>query len=137
MKLNTFITVSTVLCGALLLGVSGCAKRESADQTQHDVDKAQAEGAKDVAAAQKTADDKMADARNDLGKAQRAAEHESADIHRNLTVAEAEAAHKVSLERCESQSGDARASCKKIADAEFTADKARAEVTKATHDPTP
>ncbi len=135
---NTMIIASTLtLMVSLLLGTSGCAKKESAAENRNSVDRAQAQGDKDVATAQKTADDKMTDVRSDLGKAQDAAQHETAAVHRNLSVAEAEAAHKVSLERCESQSGDARAACKKIADTEFAADKAGADLTKAKHDPTP
>jgi hypothetical protein len=47
-----------------------------------------------------------------------------------VTVAESEATHKVATDRCESQSGDARAQCKDQADVELKAAKDRAEATK-------
>jgi len=137
MNRTTGAALTIVLAATLLLGATGCAKRDSSAELQSNMDKVQADGARDVAAAQKTADDKMADVRGDLDKAQRAADHQAADVHRNLSVAEADAAHKVSLEQCDAQSGDARSSCKKIADAEFASNKAHAELTKAVHDPTP
>lgn len=126
------IAASAVL--SMLLAVGGCAK-ETPAETQADVATAQAEGAKSVAEAKTDASDTMADVREDVTKTQTEAAHDAAGAALKVTEAQAEAAHKVSIERCESMSGDARALCKKQADTELEAALARARADKALQDP--
>lgn len=133
--MNRLMGSSMVLLGVLL--AAGCGKAPTTAQNQVDIAKAQREGAKDVAAAQQQADERMATANQDVSTAEREAAKTSAGETRNMTVAEAKAANEVALERCEAQTGDARADCRHVADTELDARKARAEATEAIRTPAP
>ena len=119
---------------AVLFAVAGCAK-ETPAETQADVATAQAEGDKAVAEAKADASTTMENAREDVTKTEAEAAHDAAGAALKVTEAEAEATHKVSIERCESMAGDAKANCKKQADTELEAALARAKADKALQDP--
>ncbi len=127
MKLITNTTAIAAV--ALLLALTGCAK-ETSSETSADVAEAQADGAEDVSSARIEAADEMADSRDEVTAVERDAANQAADSAMAVTVAESDAAHKVATERCESQSGDARAQCKDLADVELKAAKERAEATR-------
>lgn len=132
--MNMIKNLTAVAAIALLLASAGCA-RESAAKTEADVTKAEAAGAQDVAAVRNDATDTMADARMELTNKQDEVARKAADTNRTMVIAEAEAAHKVAIERCESQTGDARTDCKKHADVELADAKAAADAAIATEFP--
>lgn len=85
----------------LLLAATGCAE-ETTSKTEADVTQAETTGAEAVA-----------------------------DANHSLAIAEAQAAHKVAIEQCEAQSGEARATCKGLADVTLDNATARANAVKA------
>jgi hypothetical protein len=128
--MNMLRKSATCAAIALLLAATGCA-RETAAKTEADVTKAEAAGAQDVAAVRNDATDTMADAQMKVATTQEEMARKAADTNQTLAIAEAQAAHKVSIERCEAQTGDARTACKKLADVELTDATARADAVKA------
>jgi hypothetical protein len=127
--MNLITNTTAIAAVALLLAITGCARETSSD-TRADVAEAQADGAEDVSSARTEAADEMADASKEVTAMERDAANQAAESAMAVTVAESEAAHKVATERCESQSGDARAQCKDLADVELKAAKDRAEATR-------
>jgi hypothetical protein len=130
-KMKILLTSMITATCVLLVAVAGCARQQTPRETQADVAKAQAQGAKDVAKAQNEAGEKMADASDDVNKAQRKAAVEDAAATGDVTLAEAKATHYVSIERCEGLMDDTRAACKSTADARLAEAKARAATIKA------
>src|SRR5487761_2019477 len=128
--MNSLTIPAAVVTVAMLLGVAGCNKPESAAQTRTDVTNAQSAGDKSVAIAQGDASDKMAKADEGVAKAQDEAARTSAGTNRDMTIADAEAAHNIALARCEAESGRKRTDCKNVADSALAAAKAHAEATK-------
>lgn len=126
--MKTLLTSAAI---ALLLTVTACTKEYSTSEARADVSKVKAEAAKDVAKAQNKADATMASATEDVNEAQRDAAQAFAGATRDVKVAEADAANKVASERCQSQTGQARTTCKNVADTEYAAAKARADAAEA------
>ena len=124
------------LLSACVLGVVmvGCGK-ETPAQTQADVSNAQTEGVKDVSKVATKANKNTMDAHTDVLKANAEMSHEAAVGEHDIAVAQAEAAHKVSIEKCEAMTGDARKACKKQADGDLDYAKLKADAVKRDTDP--
>lgn len=127
-------TVTLFSACVLSLVMVGCGK-ETPAQTQADVSKAQTEGAQDVAKESITANKNTMDAHTEVLKANAELSHEAAVGNRDVAIAQAEAAHKVSIEKCEALTGDARSSCKKQADGDLDYAKVKADAIKRDADP--
>jgi len=132
--MKTTLIIATL---ALTLGLAACQKRETPAESQADVAAARTEASKDVAEARKDADAKVADASRTQATAQTDVSHEVSKADENVALAEANGAHKVAIEKCEAMTGDARASCKRQADADLEMAKARAHQGRAATDPKP
>jgi len=112
----------TGVVGMALL--AGCDKPKSPDAV-----------AKDVAAAQQSADQKVAKAENsaaqDVGKAADTLDSKAVDLNNteakaayDIAVARAEGDRKVALAKCSALAGDDQSKCRKQADADYDAVKA-------------
>jgi hypothetical protein len=124
------LTPAVLLTGVFtLLAAVGCAQQSPAE-TQADVNKAAAQGARDVATVRDESDQRVRDAQRDLTHKEDEVTRATASGDRRLTVAESEAAHGVALERCDFQTGDARTACKNQADDALSAAKASVEASK-------
>ena len=128
--MNRSRTIAAGITIALLLAAAGCA-RETPSRTEADVTKAEAAGAEDVAGARTDATATVAEAQKNVSDTQDVLARKTVDANQALAIAEAQATHKVALERCESQAGEARAACKKLADIELSDATARADAIKA------
>lgn len=128
----TFAVLSACVMG---LGFTACGNRETPAKTEADVSQAQAVGAKEVAKESLKAEEKTTEAHRDVLDANAEMAHESAVGNRAVDLAKAEAAHKVSIERCEGLTGDARTGCKKQADADLYQAKLEAESRARANDP--
>jgi hypothetical protein len=95
----------TVASCAAILAAAGCARQQSAEQAQSDINRTEASDNRDVASAQK-----------------------------HLDLAAATEARDVSKKRCETESGDAQTACEKQADADYAAAKAQAEANQSATD---
>ena len=128
--MNRFHTLAVALIsvGILSLPLTGCGRAESPAKTESDVAKAENKGAKNVEQERREAAEDTMAAQKDVNKARAEMTEETAKGDRDVAVAEAEAVHKVSTEKCEAVTGDARSSCKKQADDELDAAKARAKL---------
>jgi len=129
MKTLAQSTLGVAACLGILLGAAGCARQTPA-QTQADVNRAAAEGAKDVAAARQEADSRVEDAQRELTRNEAEVTRAAAVGDRSLTIAQSEATHRVALRRCDFQAGDARTVCKNQADEVLSAAKASVEASK-------
>jgi hypothetical protein len=117
-----------------LLTVTACGHGTPA-QSQADVRKAAAGGARAEAEARLDAAWKIDEARRQLAKAQNDVATVEVGATRYVTVAEAEAAYKVAIARCAAQSSDSRAPCEKRADMELAAAKVHADASRAVIEP--
>ena len=115
--MNAFPVGMTALACAVPVAAAGCAKQQTAGETQVDVAKAQAQGARDAS--------------EGVNKAEHKAALVDAAATSDVTVAEAAATHYTSIVRCEALAEDARAACKSTADARQAEAKAHAATTKA------
>ena len=118
----------------LSLGITACG-RETPEKTQTDISNAQMKGAKDVAKERDAAAANTMDAQKDVNKANAELGHEEAKGNHDVVIAQAEAAHKISIEKCEAMTGDARSSCKKQADLNLEQAKLQADSTERAMDP--
>jgi hypothetical protein len=134
-KRTDYIAGIAGIAGAgLLLAMGGCGK-DSPQQTQANVTRAEDSGEKRVADATEDAADKMAESRHDLTNTQLEVAHDGLDAAHSVAFAKAEAAHKVALARCDGDSGDVRKACKELADTQLAAAKASANATRIANDP--
>ncbi len=114
-----------MLVAVLALGVSGCNKAESPEKVQRDVAKATDSAAeKDARAADKLASTD-ASATNDVAKAEARADEKTTDAAGDAVITQAEGDHKVALAQCEALSGQAQKDCRKQADDQLDAVKAK------------
>ena len=116
-----------VLAAAALV-MTACNKAETPAEVAHDVEKAQAEGQRDVADAR--ADVQQANADADKQVADAIADHDDKDVAKQahdanatfdkgnskIVIAQAEADHKVAVEKCEALAGPEQRDCKDNAD---------------------
>ena len=119
-----------VLCAvaAAAFLLTACNKAETPAEVARDVEKAKAEGQRDVADAR--ADVQQANADADKQVADAIADHDDKDVAREahdanatydkgnakIMIAQAEADHKVAVEKCDAMSGPAQKDCKDSAD---------------------
>jgi hypothetical protein len=132
--------VKAALCIATLaiaLGLGACQKKETPAESQADVAAASSEASEDIAEARKDANADVADASRTQATAQTEVSHEVSKADEAVALAEANGVHKVAIEKCEAMTGDARASCKRQADADLEMAKARAHQGRAATDPKP
>jgi hypothetical protein len=115
------------LAAAALL-LTACTKSETPAEVARDVEKAQADGQRDVADAR--ADVQQANADADKQVADAIADHDPDDVARQafeanqkfdegkskIVIAQAEADHKVAVQKCEGLEGSAQRDCKDDAD---------------------
>jgi hypothetical protein len=115
------------LAAAALL-LTACTKSETPAEVARDVEKAQADGQRDVADAR--ADVQQANADADKQVADAIADHDPDDVARQafeanqkfdegkskIVIAQAEADHKVAVQKCEGLEGSAQKDCKDTAD---------------------
>jgi hypothetical protein len=108
--------------------LAGCNKAETPAEVARDVEKAQADGQRDVADAR--ADVQQANADADKQVADAIADHDRDDVAKEahdanetfdegkskIVIAQAEAAHKVAVQKCEGLEGPAQRDCKDTAD---------------------
>jgi hypothetical protein len=121
MRAGTILTLTALA----MLGLSGCNNAKSPDQVQQDVAKATDKAAdNDAKAADKLAN---ADASADktVGNAEAKADAKTTDAAGDAVVTQAEGDHKVAIAQCESLSGQAQKDCKKQADDQLDAVKAK------------
>lgn len=117
--------ISWTLAVILALGLSGCNKAESPDKVQHDVAKATDSAAeKDANATDKLAKADAAGSQ-DVANAQAKADEKTTDAAGDAVITQAEGDHKVALAQCESLSGQPQKDCKKQADDQLDAVKAK------------
>lgn len=119
-----------VLCAvaAATILLAGCNKAETPAEVARDVEKAKADGQRDIADAR--ADVKQANADADKQVADAIADHDQDDVARQahdanetfdkgnskIVIAQAEADHEVAVQKCEALEGSAQKDCKDIAD---------------------
>ena len=119
-----------VLCAlaAAALVLTACNKSETPAEVAHDVEKAQAEGQRDVADARADAQESNADADKQVADA--ISDHDDDEVARQahdanetfdkgksrMVIAQAEADHKVAVEKCDALEGPAQKDCKDSAD---------------------
>jgi hypothetical protein len=107
------------------LGLAGCNKAESPGKVQHDVAKAtDAAANKDAEAADRLAK-ADAQASKEVANAEARADRKTTDAAGDAVITQAEGDHKVALAQCESLSGQAQRDCKKQADEQLDAVKAK------------
>jgi hypothetical protein len=118
-------TTLWTLAAIAMLGLSACDKSESPRKVQEDVAKATDSAAeKDAQAADRLAKADSA-ANKDVANAQAKADEKTTDAAGDAVIAQAEGDHKVALAQCEALSGQAQKDCKKQADDQLDAVKAR------------
>lgn len=120
-----------------LVGVVACNKAETPAETRADVATARTEASKDVAEVRKDANATIADASHDQAVANATASHDVSKADESVALAEAKAAHKIAIVKCETLAGDARAVCKRKADADLESANAIASQNRAATDPKP
>jgi hypothetical protein len=121
-----------VVCAlaAAAIMLTGCNKRETPDEVVRDVEKARAEGVRDVADARADAQEANADADKQVADA--IADHDEDEVleqardaneaydkgQSKIMIAQAEANHKVAVEKCDALHGQgtAQKDCKDNAD---------------------
>ena len=103
--------------------------------TPADVTKAQADASKEVAEARTDAGVKIAEATREETASQASLEHATAQADETVALTAAKGSYQVAVEKCEAQSGDAQAVCKRQADADLEAARARAHQNRAGADP--
>ncbi len=121
MRAGTILTLTAVA----MLGLSACNQAKSPETVQKDVANATDKAAdNDAKAADKLA---KADASADktVGEAQAKADEKTTDAAGDAVVTQAEGDHKVAIAQCESLSGQAQKDCKKQADDQLDAVKAK------------
>jgi hypothetical protein len=130
-------TIKQLAAGAafvLLFAVTGCAQKV-VGESPADARKAATASATADAVAIMDATDKVAEDSRRAAQAQIEVGPADANAGKPPTVAEAKTAHSAALERCETQSADSRAQCKKHADLDLAAAKAHADAAIAATDP--
>lgn len=121
MRAGTMLTLTALA----LFGLSACNEAKSPETVQKDVASATDKAAdSDAKAADKLAN---ADASADktVGEAQAKADEKTTDAAGDAVVTQAEGDHKVAIAQCESLSGQAQKDCKKQADDQLDAVKAK------------
>ncbi len=123
------LTISAI--ALTLFFVAGCNDPKSPEAVARDVAAAEQKAAADVADTQK-------DASKDIGKAADKVDDKLADLNNTVAgnaydIAEsrAEGDRKIALAKCDALGGDARKSCKDMADADYDAAKANAKAAEA------
>jgi hypothetical protein len=132
---NRIPMLVVLLAGACALGA--CDRPKSAAQVEKDTASAEQSAAERDSKAEAKAAAKVADARADVRSEQRDLAHVNAVQAEDVAITEAEGARKVALARCGGLAGDAQASCKDQANADFEAAKANAGQLRANNDPKP
>jgi hypothetical protein len=120
-RAGTILTLTAVA----MLGLGGCNQAKSPEKVQEDVAKATDKAAEnDAKAADKLAN---ADASADktVGNAEAKADAKTTDAAGDAVITQAEGDHKVAVAQCESLSGQAQKDCKKQADDQLDAVKAK------------
>jgi len=113
------------LAAVALLGLSACNKAESPAKVQEDVAKATDSAAeKDAAASDKLAR-ADASASKDVANAEAKADEKTTDAAGDAVITQAEGDHKIAVEKCEALGGQAQKDCKKQADDQLDAVKAK------------
>ena len=121
MRASTIWTLAAIL----VIGLSGCDKAASPDKVQRDVAKATDSAAeKDAQASDKLANTD-ASGKQSVANAQERADEKTTDAAGDAVITQAEGDHKVALAQCESLSGQAQRDCKKQADDQLDAVKAK------------
>jgi hypothetical protein len=121
MRAGTLLTLSAIA----MLALSGCNKAEPPAKVQEDVAKATDSAAeKDAQAADRLANADAA-ANKDVGNAEAKADAKTTDAAGDAVITQAEGDHKVAVAQCESLSGQAQKDCKKQADDQLDAVKAK------------
>src|ERR1700753_822461 len=121
MRAGTFLTLTAIA----MLGLAGCNNADPPAKWQQDVAKATDSAAEsDAKAADKLAN---ADASADktVANAEAKADAKTTDAAGDAVVTQAEGDHKVALAQCESLAGQAQKDCKKQADDQLDAVKAK------------
>jgi hypothetical protein len=127
MRASTLWTAAAIV----VLGLSGCNRAESPAKVQRDVTAANESAAKKDAEAAERLAKADAEARHDLADARARADEKTTDAAGDAVIAQAEGDHKVAVEQCEALSGQAQRDCKKQADDQLDAVKAKVKQLKA------
>lgn len=123
------------VCILSLASMAGCNRHETPAKTTSDVMDARSEGDKSVATERSKAAENTVDAAKDANQAEAELAHQSAVGARDVAIAKAEAAHSVTVQSCESRTGDAISACKKQADADLEMARVNANSTERAMDP--
>src|SRR5262249_14556551 len=114
-----------MLAASIAGGLWGCHKAESPGKVQQDVAKASDSAAKEDAQAAEQLAKVDAAASKDVAEAQARADEKTTDAAGEAVITQAEGDHKVALAQCKSLSGQAQKDCKKQADEQLEAVKAK------------
>ena len=121
MRAGTLLTLTALA----MLALSGCNKAEPPAKVQEDVAKAtDSADAKDAQASDKLASADAA-ASKDVANAEAKADEKTTDAAGDAVITQAEGDHKVAVAQCEALSGQAQKDCKKQADDQLDAVKAK------------
>jgi regulator of protease activity HflC (stomatin/prohibitin superfamily) len=121
MRAGTLLTLTAVA----LLGLSACNKAEPPAKVQEDVAKATDSAAESDAKASDKLASADAGANKDVANAEAKADSKTTDAAGDAVITQAEGDHKVAVAQCESLSGQAQKDCKKQADDQLDAVKAK------------
>ena len=113
------------LAAIAVLGLAGCNRAESPAKVQQDVAKATDSAAeKDAQAADRLAK-ADAEANKDVANAEAKGDQKTTDAAGDAVITQAEGDHKVAVAQCEALSGQAQKDCRKQADDQLDAVKAK------------
>ena len=126
-RLRSLSALSAVALSALMF--VACQQAKSPDEVAAEVEKAQDKSSSEVAGAEQRADKDVANAAAKVGDKLTDLNNDAASDAYQIAVAKADGDRKVDLAQCDALSGDARAACRKQADADYDAAKADAKAT--------
>jgi hypothetical protein len=129
MQARTLWTLTAIA----MLGLAGCNKAEPPATVQEDVAKATDKAADSDAKASDKLASADATANKDVANAEAKADSKTTDAAGDAVITQAEGDRKVALAKCEALSGTAQKDCKKAADDQLDAVKAKVKNLKDNH----
>lgn len=100
-----------------VLALAACGKKETSAETQQDVSAAVTAGESKVSDAVRDANEVASEGRVDVAEASQKAMSNNETENADVALTKAKAAYRVSIEQCESQTGNVRDACKSTAKA--------------------
>ncbi|HEY6483017.1 MAG TPA: hypothetical protein VIY54_05765 [Steroidobacteraceae bacterium] len=119
-----------MLAAVACVALSGCDRAASPAKVQRDVATANDAAARNDAHAAEHLADSDAAANKDMASAEDKADRKTADAAGDAVITQADGDHKIALAQCESLAGAAQRDCRKQADADLNAVKAKVKAFK-------